>query len=159
MLILCEMTLYAMGELVDMMGRVVYLLDSEGVLYIDLDESQNRLIIAVEDQEAAQMVPLHLNVQGVPVEAVSIEAFPPLPGLEPYPEEQPLQDLVKSWQQEMQSARFHDLPGVGSVAYIWHDLAVPFRIELTSPGFVLLLARELRALGVPLSAAFLYERE
>ncbi len=150
---------FAIGDLAHMKGRLVYLLDSDGVLYIDLDESQNSLVIVVEDEVALQMVPLHLRVQGIPEGAATVEILPRPAGLELATGEELLQELVREWQREMQSARLQDLPGVGSVAYIWHDFVVPFRIELASPGFILLVARELRALGVPLSAVLLYERE
>jgi len=150
---------YTVADLLHMKAKLDYLLDSEDVLYLDLDETKNRLVVAVEDQEAAQMVPLHLNVHGVPVEAVHIQIISRPVGFGLHPEEHLLQDLISSWQQKMQSARLHDLPGVGTVAYIWHDWVVPFRIELTRPSLVPVLAHELRALGIPLSAVLLYERE
>ncbi|GEM_PF-4436665 len=150
---------YTVGGLLDMKDTIVHLIDSPGVLYIDLDESQNLLRVLVSNHETAELIPLHLRAQGIPDEAVAVEVHARTVAREPVSEEELLDELVESWHQRIRAARVHDLPGVGSVAYIWHDLVVPFRIELTSSGSILLLARELRALDIPLSAVFLYERE
>lgn len=138
-------------------GALLQLLGGEGILYIDLNERTNRIVIMTEDERTAQMVPLHLQTHGVPRGAVTVEVAPEPVG--PPVDDDPLVALVRSWHQSMQARRFQDLPGVDNVIYIADDLTVPFRIEVASPGPLLLIARELRALGIPLSAVFFHERE
>ncbi len=132
-------------------------LGDEGILYIDLNERANRIVFMAEDERAAQMVPLHLQTHNVPRGAVTVEIAPEPVG--PPVEHDPLVALVRGWHQDMQTRRFRDLPGVDNVIYIADDLIVPFRIEIASPESLLLLARELRALGIPLSAVLFHERE
>lgn len=138
-------------------SALLQLLEGEGVLYIDLNERTNRIVIMTEDERAAQMVPLHLQTHNVPRGAVTVEVAPEPDG--PPVDDDPLAALVRGWHREMQAGRFRELPGVDNVIYITDDLIVPFRIEIASPESLLLLARELRALGVPLSAVFFHERE
>jgi len=148
---------YSVRALLDMKQRLLHLLEVKGVLYIDVDEMRNRILVAVADDFAAQLVPLHVRHQGIPDGAIVVEV---MAEHSPIAEEEDLLALMlEEWHKVLRSERFGALPGLVQVTYIRNDRLTPFRIEITSPSAVLLLARELRATGVPLCLVLTYQRE
>lgn len=148
---------HSMQDLLAMKARVAHLADGESILYIDVDETQNQLVIGVATEVDAQLVRLHLRVHNVPPEAVRLRFLPE--DLQAPPDQIPLSSLVGLWHQRLRSPRFADLPQIGVIGFVPDDGLVPFRAEIISRSAVLLLAREMRMADIPLSTIFLLERE